>query len=79
MVQIKYYKYKDVSNTISLKILNDGVLYTLYNQENKIITMKWIFSISIRMENIIFQGRMFTNKDVSLLVKILIKSILTNR
>ena len=79
MVQIKYYKYKDVSNTISLKILNDGVLYTLSNQENKIITMKWIFSISIRMENIIFQGRIFTNKDVSLLVKILIKPILTNR
>ena len=41
--------------------------------------MKWIFSISIRMENIIFQGRIFTNKDVSLLVKILIKPILTNR
>ena len=41
--------------------------------------MKWIFSISIRMENIIFQGRIFTNKDVSLLVKISIKPILTNR
>ena len=40
--------------------------------------MKWIFSISIRMENIIFQGRIFTNKDVSLLAKILIKPILTN-
>ena len=79
MVQIKYFKSKAISSTTSLKNLNDGVLYTLSNQKNKIVTMKWIFSISIRMENIIFQGRIFTNKDVSLLVKISIKPILTNR
>ena len=77
MSQIKYYKSKDVSNMTSLKILNDGVLYAL--KKKKIVTMKWIFSISIRKENIIFQGHIFTNKDVSLLVKILIKPILTNR
>ena len=78
MIQIKYYKSKDVSNMTSLKILNDGVLYAL-KKKKKIVTMKWIFSISIRKENIIFQGHIFTNKDVSLLVKILIKPILTNR
>ena len=77
MIQIKYYKFKDVSNMTSLKILNDGVLYAL--KKKKTVTMKWIFSISIRKENIIFQGHIFTNKDVSLLVKILIKPILTNR
>ena len=41
--------------------------------------MKWIFSISSKMENTIFQGLIFTNKDVSLLVKILIKLISANR
>ena len=76
-VQIKY--YKDISSTTSLKNLNDGLLYTLSNQKNKIVTMKWIFSISSKMENIIFQGHIFTSKDVSLIVKILIKPILANR
>ena len=66
---------------ISLKILNDPVLYTLSKKKKKkkIVTMKWIFSISSKMENTIFQGLIFTNKDVSLLVKILIKLISANR
>ena len=79
MVQIKYFKSKAISSTTSLKNLNDGVLYTLSNQKNKIVTMKWIFSFSSKMENIIFQCHIFTSKDVSLLVKILIKPILANR
>ena len=80
IIQIKYYKSKDVSSMISLKILNDPVLYTLSKKKKKkIVTMKWIFSISSKMENTIFQGLIFTNKDVSLLVKILIKLISANR
>ena len=79
MVQIKYFKSKDISSTTSLKNLNDGVLHIPSNQKNKIVTMKWIFSISSKMENIIFQCHIFTSKDVSLLVKILIKPILANR
>ena len=78
MVQIKYFKSKDISSTTSLKNLN-GVLHILSNQKNKIVTMKWIFSFSSKMENIIFQCHIFTGKDVSLLVKILIKPILANR
>ena len=55
--------------------------YSIHYQikKNKIVTMKWIFSISSKMENIIFQGHIFTSKDVSLIVKILIKPILANR
>ena len=34
MIQIKYYKFKDVSNMTSLKILNDGVLYALKKKKS---------------------------------------------
>ena len=41
MVQIKYYKYKYISSTISFKFLSEVTLGRLLYLRNKITTMKW--------------------------------------
>ena len=46
MIHINYYKSKGVSNVISSKILNDKTHCTLFVPGNKILTVKWTFSIA---------------------------------
>jgi hypothetical protein len=52
MIQIRYYKSKDVSSVILFNFFNYVVVYTPLDLGNKILTLKWTISISNQMEMI---------------------------